>query len=564
MRSSSIQTSAASLEMTESTASSKSFSLTNIWRFCYWLGVAALFAWAAWQRFVLPLDPIADPDTWGYLSPALRKLLGAEFGHTYGRNCVYPAFVFSLLRAFGDFRAIVIAQHLLGLVAGATLLLSWRRSRALVSDSRLGRGGHDGLGLLLTATFLVAGEPIRFEMQLRPEGVAAFLISVTLYFALQFIVSCFLEKRPGATVGYGIGACFTSILLASAKPSFGLVAVVTLLMVSILFLRRGWFPQKAVLATGVIVSSASLLGPEHLLSRHDEASRTFLPTQLFVIHADLIDAQIAEDLERRAETPYPHELLESIHNRLRTEIVSSMETGGIYFRFPSLGFCPDYLMYDPRSINTQLRQEFGDITSLCLFYRYYYLRIWRERPLAVVKKIARQMALFYSRRCPAYVRHKFLNLADGYRNGVTSLGLQSYRDLWMAYPPGVQFMGRTESLAQSAPSIQQPLLLRVALSCLARLYRPLLVATIVLGPAFLFRKSYRTRLGWLAAWVAFLFLWNWACCLEVAIIHSLDVRRYSSVQVFFTSLAQFSAIWFFCEIALEIRAATRSRVMAIE
>src|SRR5438270_10929537 len=88
----------------------------------YWIVVAVLFALAAWQRFSLPLDPIADPDTWGYLAPALRKLLGAEFGHTYGRNFVYPAFVFSILRVFADFRAILIAQHLLGLLAGGLLL----------------------------------------------------------------------------------------------------------------------------------------------------------------------------------------------------------------------------------------------------------------------------------------------------------------------------------------------------------------------------------------------------------------------------------------------------------
>src|SRR5205823_4279547 len=60
---------------------------------CYWTVIALLFAGAVWQRFKLPLDPIADPDTWGYLSPALRKLTGAEFGHTNGRNFVYPGFL---------------------------------------------------------------------------------------------------------------------------------------------------------------------------------------------------------------------------------------------------------------------------------------------------------------------------------------------------------------------------------------------------------------------------------------------------------------------------------------
>ena len=53
----------------------------SLWPVCYWTVIALLFAGAVWQRFRLPLDPIADPDTWGYLAPALRKLTGAEFGH---------------------------------------------------------------------------------------------------------------------------------------------------------------------------------------------------------------------------------------------------------------------------------------------------------------------------------------------------------------------------------------------------------------------------------------------------------------------------------------------------
>src|ERR1043166_8815642 len=109
-----------------------------MWQCCYWLALAAIFSWAAWQRFALPLDPLADPDTWGYLSPALRKLTGAEFGHTYGRNFVYPGFVFLILRAFGEFRAITLLQHLLGLTAGGFLLLTWRQARVFVVNPRLG------------------------------------------------------------------------------------------------------------------------------------------------------------------------------------------------------------------------------------------------------------------------------------------------------------------------------------------------------------------------------------------------------------------------------------------
>src|SRR5438552_12505860 len=48
----------------------------RLWQFCYWSGVVVLFGLAAWRRFTLPLDPIADPDTWGYLSPSAKKADG--------------------------------------------------------------------------------------------------------------------------------------------------------------------------------------------------------------------------------------------------------------------------------------------------------------------------------------------------------------------------------------------------------------------------------------------------------------------------------------------------------
>src|SRR5438477_9949061 len=138
----------------------------EISRLVYWIALGFLFAWAAWLRFSLPLDPIADPDTWGYLAPALQKLTGSGFGHE-GRNFVYPGFLFLLLRLFGDFRAITITQHLLGLAAGSFLLVTWRRVRTFVEASRLNAGTRDFLGLIAAAIVSLAGGPIRTEMQIR-------------------------------------------------------------------------------------------------------------------------------------------------------------------------------------------------------------------------------------------------------------------------------------------------------------------------------------------------------------------------------------------------------------
>jgi len=538
--------------MIERAASGKSSSQRTAWRFYYWGAVAVIFGWATWQRFALPLDPIADPDTWGYLAPALRKLLGAEFGHTHGRNFVYPAFVFTLLRVFGDFRAIVITQHLLGLLASGMLLVTWRRTRIFLPDSRLRPAVHDSLGLIAATIFLVAGEPIRSELQLRPEGVCAFLVSINLYFAIQFVSCCFVEQRRRAAVVYGIWTAFSSILLASAKPSFALVGVLALLPAGLFFFRRGWFWQKIALGGGAALCAALLLLPEYFLSRNDETSRTFLPITLFSVHADLIRDQIADDLGCGAEIPYPREWLQRVHDALGTHMARSRAARPGHFY--SLGFDPDYLMFNESSIAAQLRREFQkDVPALCAFYRFYYLRIWGQRPLRVVRKIAGQMTLFYSQMCPAYNREKTLWLANQYGHGANILALQPHPELWTAYPPAVEFVNRTEVLARSAPVIRQCAPVRMALSLLSGMYRPLFLIACALSVGVLFQARYRRRLGWLAALVLFVYSYNAASCLEVAIIQSLEVRRFVTVQMFFTTFAQFLALSFLCEIVLEIR-----------
>ena len=532
---------------------------TRYSRFAYWAAVAVLFICAIWLRFRLPLEPIADPDTWGYLSPALRKLIGAEFGHTQGRNFIYPGFVFLLLRVFGDFRALTVAQHFLGLLAGGILLLTWRRARVFVANPRVDRAGYDGLGLLAATIFLLASEPIRFETQLRPEGVCAFLISVNLYVVIQFTACFFVEGRRAASVAYGIAAVFSSILLASTKPSFWFASIVALLPVAMFFFQRGLIRQKIALGGGAALSAALLIWPEQFLRRNDEISQTFLPTTLFFVHANLIRDQMGDDLRRGAKVPYPRAWLGGVQGALSVEIEKSFAACWPIRRYSTLGFDPDSLRYDKSSIAEQLRREFGgNVSALCTFYRFYYGRIWRQRPFLVLQKIARQMAIFYAPICPAYSWSKS-PLTDEYNRSVTSLDIQTYRNIWAAYLPAVDFMSRTELLIRSEPVVQQSIYMRKIFSILARTYLLLLIIALALSAAVLLHKPLRRRLGWLAALVLLAYLYNVTACLEVAVIQSLEVRRFITVQMFLTLLAQFFALWFILEFVLEMRARQTSK-----
>jgi hypothetical protein len=520
---------------------------TKVGQFMYWSSVAAIFAWAAWLRFRLPLDPIAVLD---YLLPALRKLIVAKFGHILlGRTIIYPGFVYLVLRVFGDFRAITVIQHLLGLFAGGMLLLTWRRIRDFIPSAHLPYPIHRYLGLLAAAIYMFSREPLCFEMSIRPEGICGFLISINLYFVIQFTASCFLEGRRTAAVAYGIALVFSSILLASVKPSFWLTAIVALLPVAMFLFRRGWLREKVLLIVGSAVSAALLLLSAY---RNNEVNECFLPTQLFVIHANLIRDQMTDDLNDGAKVPYPQDWLRRAHDALSEEIAKSFAAWPRHYR--TLGFDPDYLMYNQTSIAAQLHKEFGNnISALCAFYRFYYWRIWLHRPLLVAKKIARQMAIFYAPKCPVYRSGKFLSLTDDYKSSVTSLDTEPYRKVWTAYPPAADFMSRTQVLARGAPVVEQSAYIRRPLGILAVTYRPLLLIALTLSAAVFLEKRHRRRLGWLAALVVFTYSYNAANCFEVAVVHSLDNPRYITVQMFFTTLAQFLTILLILEVFLESR-----------
>jgi hypothetical protein len=513
-------------------------SRSAIIRSAYWICLVILFSWAAWRRFSPPLEPVADLDTWGYLSPALFKLTRGEFVHAGGRNFVYPGFLLVVLRMFGDFRAVVIVQHLLGLAGGGLLLLTWKRVRTFVATSRQADRVHLGLGLGLAAVFLLAGEPIRAEMGIRPEAICGFLLALSFYCLVEFLARAFVLRR--AAVPWGIATGISAILLASVKPSFLFLALIPLLPIGIFLVTRNPLRQKIGLALGILVAAAMIALPEYFLSRKDELSRLFLPATLFVIHADLIRDQMADDVAKQAILPYRSEWLDRMHKQLAAEIVKSAATEG--WRFPSLGFSPDVLMYGTNSIADQLAAEFNDdIGTLIWFYRFYYWRTWQKRPLEMTKKVARQMGLFYRAPSPVFDRRKIIPLTDVYEVSAVSFDLDSYREYLNAYPPARAWLPRSAHLAETAPSIEQGRVIRLPIVLLSGAYLPLLGITLAIGLGCV-RRDFGKKVGWLVVLTLLVFGYNAAASLEVAIIHTLDFARYSTVQFCCTVLAEFLAL----------------------
>ena len=271
--------------------------------------------------------------------------------------------------------------------------------------------------------YLFAAETTRIETQLRPEGICGFLTSTNLYVLIQVVACGFVERRRIAALVFGIATVVSSLLLVSVRPSFGFVAIVALLPVGALLLRKGLVREKIVLSVASAVTAALLFLPEHFLARNDEISQTFLPTMLFVMHADLIRDQMAADLKENAKVPYSRDWLERVHTALSAEIAKShaADPG----RYRSFGFDPEYLWFNESSIAAQLRREFGNnVSGRCAFYRFYYWRTWHHRPLDQLGKIARQISIYYLPKCPAYTPMKFWPLTNDYQRTLTSLDFQ--------------------------------------------------------------------------------------------------------------------------------------------
>jgi O-antigen ligase len=128
------------------------------------------------------------------------------------------------------------------------------------------------------------------------------------------------------------------------------------------------------------------------------------------------------------------------------------------------------------------------------------------------------------------------------------------RKVWTAYRPAVDFMNRTQELAQRQLRFQQPFLVPViplAAFLMSICYSTWVAAALVLAMIVALNSRRWARLRLIATVAIFAFAFNAVCCLEVAIIHSLDLRRYMTVQMYSTLFAQLLGLWFILEFLIQ-------------
>lgn len=509
----------------------------------YYALCAVILGWAAFQRFHLPVWPLADPDTWGYLYPALSKLTGGAFQHTGGRNFVYPGFLFLVLATFKSFAAITIVQHTLGLLTGALLLGCWHQIRRFLEVGVVGRHTHEIVGVLLLAIYLLSSQPIIGEHELRPEAITPFFAVLAILLTLKFIEQRYLRGEQWRTAWLGGAVVFISFLLLSLKPSFGLTALFTMLPVLLsLFHRKATWIERLILTAAVAISALLLVLPEHYLAKSDPISTSFLPETLFYVHANLIADQMDEDIAWGDCGERGCEWLDRIKSELREEMRRSWELNQNY---RSLGLDPDYLMYTSKIIR-QWREKFfqGEDAKRLRFYWYYAERTLMKHPTRILAKVWRQMRLFYSASNQAFVIGWGTGLTEPYRRTIEVLQVPAFRPTLLRFVPTRKYEASCASLASANWAVSQPQRIRRCNGMLRRAYLPVFGAVLLASGLLLCSQKLRFAVGMLWPATLLVYSYNFGTCLETAIIHSLHNPRYLTVQFSFTLLAEFVGIYF--------------------
>ena len=512
-------------------------------RAVYVIVLMAIFSWAIFLRVQFPADPIGDNDTPGSLDPALSSLRGAGFQHEVGTSTVYSGFVLVLLRLFGDVRAISIAQHVLGLVGGVLLLVSWERLRLFYRAPVLPISIHRAIGLILLALYLLPEFRVFYEHRFRPEAVFGFAIIAHLFFFMEFIRLRYVE-RSGRYVVAGALASITAVMLLLLKGAFAFTALLTFVPVlaPLLDLRESW-RRKVLLVAPTLVLMTPLIMIDRHFAEQDRWGKNFLPMTLFTIHADLIAGQIQEDLASHEKVRYDAETLKAVHQLVTQEMAKSRSAG----EWSHFGFNPDYMLFEPSSVCGSMIRMFSGSKRMVEFQRYYFGRCWMKRPVAMLRRVGTELNFFY-RPGGAFALCKGpLRLGEKYH--ATVAGFRWNPAEAHASPLGVAYLSRCEALAKIPCNIDDPAPLRIAMELASSAYLPVMAGTLVGAVAILIARRRLSAWSGPAVAVILPYAFSFLICLSVAIVHTLMVHRYIHLQYTATLYGEFAGLLLLAEVA---------------
>lgn len=508
----------------------------------YWTAVVLLVAIAAFLRFALDSTPFCDPDTWGYLHPALSSMSGGRFVHTSSRSFPYPGFLLLILRVGGDARLVTVVQHVLGLSAGLLMLRAWLMLRPALPDRPWIHVVHPLAGLLLLAAVLLSNDGIVFEHSLRPEAVSAFLLAVIVLLGTRLTLGSLCEPRlSNAQISLtSLALLLVSGLAYFVRPNFILATPVSVLLVVFLAWRTclGVRATVAILLAAAVVIWAALAAPERALARDDPESRVAL-TGLMFIHMNLA----VDELGRQAGDPQRSDEDRRLRRRLAELFAEELAryAQSLPRDFKSLGFDPDRLFYG--AAGELLARHFGSDgkDEQAAFCAGVFASAVRRHPRAYLKKVGRQLAVVYRNDFRVFGQQGPLPVRRMYQYGLESLAAYSERSDFgplarRLLEDSAHAAAFPVTLSPGAPALDR--ILSAPVVWLGKRHVAVLIIASIAGLALTIRHVLNRLAGrpglpvamGLGVLVLALNAWSFGIHLTAATVHVLEVSRYFRMQ----------------------------------
>jgi hypothetical protein len=469
-------------------------------------------------RARLPVLPLADADTWGYLRPALSWLSGFGFQQTYGRDWLYPALLAGTLKVSGDFCAITYLQRFLGLAGIIIFWLAWRLwLRLLPPYKQQWRWVGCFLALLPLAVYALSPQQALLENTIRPEGMLAFFEMSYLYCLISFFAARWRSRRTGWAIIFGTATLVLSYAVLLLKPSWGFSFACTFFCVVAAAFGR----TPRLLRFGPLLAGGAALmlmvSLPRLLSFQKDA-QLFLPFTLVCIHAPQILETGTDAVSPGRNSGVPDSLFyEELGKAYRT----ARDQQGHY---RTLGFDTDYIQYRSGFFSTIMQKEGWNDREIAAACYSAYFRVWLQNPRSMLQKIWKQIPLFlFPRAGDFYSKARSIDLnqeiAASRRFLLEDRLSPDVEKIYQSYIQRLEIPGNGPSHPLGFP------ILSTLAFYLARISPWLQVAFFAALAVFcLSRKGRAWRLAGLI--VAAVLSATYGNVLTIAVVHSLDVVRY--------------------------------------
>jgi len=357
-------------------------------------------------RTRIPITPLADGDTWGYLRPALSWLSGFGFPQTYGRDWLYPALLAGILKVSGDFSAITYVQRFLAIGGIVFAWLTWRSWFGLLPKSTpICRWLCSILALSMLALYVLSSQQALLENTIRPEGMLAFFEMAYLYSLVSFFCARWKLQRIGWAICRGALSIALSYVVLLLKPSWGFSFGITVLfLIAGSFGRSSWPIRFGPLIGGVAACGFLLFLPKWLGFQKD--AQLFLPFTLVSIHA----AQILET-SPNPDSPGANSsaaIDPVFYEELTKAFQTAKKASGHY---NTLGFDPDYIQYRSGFFSAVMHKKGWSDHQLAAACYSAYCHAWMKAPSLMLRKVWKQLKLFlFPRAGDFYTTTKSIDL----------------------------------------------------------------------------------------------------------------------------------------------------------